>query len=198
MLHRICTVALLTCAVGYGQLDSNTVTVAASRTLTIQPDQVFFYVAVNSGIGTTLNTVLAALQPVGITATNFSSVSTGTFSTGVIQMASVQWSFTLAAPFADMQTTVAALTSLQQSVMQNNSGLTLSFSLGGTQVSQQLQQMQVCPLSGLLSDAQAQAQKLANVAGFSVGTVVAMSSSTSIPSGATLVCSMTVEFSLTH
>ena len=213
-MQRIGCLALLISAVAFGQLPSNTVTVTSSRTLNVQPDQIVFNVTVASGIGTSLTSVLAALQPAGITAANFSGVSTGTFSPGVVQMAAVQWSFTLPVAFAAMQATVTALTSLQQSITQNNSGLTLSFSVAGTQVSQQLQQMQVCPLSDLLSDAQAQAQKLAHVAGFSVGSVLAMSSSTldTAVSGnssvaelgiasptiysAPPVCSMTVKFSL--
>jgi hypothetical protein len=215
MMHRICTFTLQTSTVAFGQLPSNTVVVTASRTLSVQPDQVVFGVTVNSGIGASLTSVLAALQPLGITAANFSGISTSTFSTGVVQMASVQWGFTLPVAFANMQTTVAALTSLQQSITQNNSGFTLSFSVGGTQVSQQLQQMQVCPLSQLLSDAQTQAEALAYVAGFKVGSVLAMSSSTSNATSngdaslgvlgvvsyvqsytAPPVCSMTVKFSL--
>jgi hypothetical protein len=198
MLPRIFTLALIASSLAYGQLLSNTVTITASRTLNVQPDQIVFGVTVNSGIGTSLTTVLSALQPVGISAANLSSVTTGTFQTGVIQTTLVQWSFTLPAAFASMQSTVTALTNLQQNFMQNDSGLTLSFLVEGTQLSQQLQQMQVCPLADLLSDAQTQARSLASTAGFSVGSVVAMSSSTS-SGGVSItapVCSMTVKFSL--
>jgi len=78
--------------------------------------------------------------------------------------------------------------------MQNNSGLTLSFSIGGTQVSPQLQQMQTCSVADLLSDARTKAQQLANAANLFLGTVLAMSSLT--PSAPP--CLLTVKFAVTR
>ena len=75
-----------------------------------------------------------------------------------------------------MKATVTALTSLQQSIMQANSGFTLSFSVQGTQVSASLQQSQVCSIPGLIADATTQASKLASAAGLNLGSIAAMSS----------------------
>jgi hypothetical protein len=124
----------------------------------------------------------------------------------------LQWIFALPAPLAKMKDTIATLTSLQKNIAQQNNGLTLSFNVQGTQVSTQLQQSFVCPIPDLLADAQAQAQKLSSAAGLNLGTVLAMSSGTSSPVGATSavslpgfllttpilpsVCSMTVKFAL--
>jgi uncharacterized protein YggE len=79
-----------------------------------------------------------------------------------------------------MKATVTALTNLQQSIMQANSGFTLSFSVQGAQISTSLLQSQACNIAGLIADATAQAQKLASAAALSLGSILAMSTSTSI------------------
>jgi hypothetical protein len=203
----------------FGQLDSNSVTVTASRNVNLQPDQVLFGVYVGAPLTASLDDVLAAVKGVGITSANFSNVSGSP--TGIINVGAgfaqpptpVQWSFGLAVPFAQMRATVAALASLQQSIMQNNSGFSLSFSVQGTQVSASLQQAQTCSLTGLIADATAQAQKLASAAGLNLGSILAMSSLSSIPavqtysvflagsfaSGTTPQnCTLTVKFGLTR
>jgi uncharacterized protein YggE len=205
----------------FAQLDSNSVIVSATRSMTQQPDQVLFGVTVQSGLNTSLDDVVAALQGSGITAANFSAVSTAPayvlIGTGGPQPPMVtpmlQWTFALAVQLAKIKDTIATLSGLQQRIGQQNNGLTLSFNVQGTQVSAQLQQSQVCPTSDLLADATAQAQKLAGAAGLSLGAVLAMSNGTSVPSnvgsavsiaGALIfappvlpsVCSMAVKFAL--
>ena len=224
MVKRLSIFMLFLCApLAFGQLDSNSVTVTASRSTTQQPDQVVFAVVVQSGLGTSLDDVVAALRSLGITAANLSGVGSGGQLIGVIsptppQMIApmIQWVFALPVPIAKMKDTASAIAGLQKSIAQQNNGLTLSFNVQGTQVSPQLQQSQVCPIPDLLADATAQAQKLAAAAGLSLGVVLAMSSATSVPSGAISgsplfgsigfvsassvsfpsICSMTVKFAL--
>jgi hypothetical protein len=208
----------------FAQLDSNSVIVTATRSMAQQPDQVLFGVTVQSGLNTSLDDVVAALQGSGITAANFSGISAAPFTGNIIptpqqpptvtQM--LQWTFALQAPLAKIKDTIATLTALQKTIAQQNNGLTLSFNVQATQVSAQLQQSQVCPTSDLLADATAQAQKLAGAAGLSLGAVLAIASITSVPSniGSVVpvtsalnfvsststvfpaVCSMTVKFAL--
>lgn len=172
----------------FGQLDSNSVTVTASRGTSLQPDQAVFGVFVDSGLSSSLDDILAALKGSGITIANFSGVSTvnqpvilptgSGSSTGLPQtiQPTLEWTFGLPVALSKIAETVKALSSLQSSIMQNAAGLTLSFSVQGTQVSQQLQQSQTCVFSDLISDAQTQAQKLASAAGLGVGSILAMSS----------------------
>jgi len=165
----------------FAQLDSNSITVSASRNSALQPDQVVFGVYVDSGLNVGLTEILAAVQSVGLTQANFSGVST-TQSPIVltpnmpIVAPMLEWAFALPVPIANLKNTVTALTNLQGSIGQNNSGLTLSFQVQGTQVSPQLQQSQTCSIPDLLTDARAQAQKLATAAGVILGDVLAMSS----------------------
>ncbi len=175
---------LLFCSVAFAQLDSNSITVSASNNATLQPDQVVFSVSVQSSINTGLDDVVAALQGSGITAANFSGVNTqgqaiatlGTLPPNLTP--TLTWSFTLPAPLANIKATVASLTTVQQNIAKLNNGLTMSFSIVGTQVSQQLVQSQTCSLSGLITAATTQAQNLAAASGLTLGAILAMSSST--------------------
>ena len=89
------------------------------------------------------------------------------------------WTFSLPVPLTNTKTTVASLTTLEQNIAKQNNGLTLSFSIVGTQVSQQLAQSQTCSLTSLIATATTEAQSLASAANLTVGRILALSSSTS-------------------
>jgi uncharacterized protein YggE len=174
------------CPLAFGQLDSNSITVSASRNASLQPDQAVFAVNVQSGLSASLDDVVAALHGSGITAADLSSVNTPSliFATGGSGLPpaiplTLNWTFSLSVPLTKTKDTVASLTTLQQTIATANNGLMLSFSIVGTQVSQQLVQSQTCSLSGLISDATAQAQALASAANLTVGRILALSSGTS-------------------
>lgn len=179
---------VVSASLAFAQLDSNSITVNASRSAALQPDQALFVVSVQSDLNTSLSDVLAALQGSGITSANFAGVSTLfpslIFSPGTGPVTSppaptIQWAFDLPVPLTKTKDTLAALTALQQSIAQNNKSLKLSFSIQGTQVSQQFQQSQTCSISDLLTDARTQAQKLADASGVTLGVILAMSSQAS-------------------
>src|SRR5260370_31326366 len=75
MSKKALFLALVSGSLAFAQLDSNSITVSASRSGTLQPDQALFVVSVQSDLNTSLNDVLAALQGSGITSANFSGVS---------------------------------------------------------------------------------------------------------------------------
>ena len=171
---------VVSASLAFAQLDSNSITVNASRSAALQPDQALFAVSVQSDLNTSLNDVLTALQGSGITSANFSGVSSNSgFVLGPGQSQTFQWAFGLPVPLTKTKDTVAALTALEQNIAQKNASLKLSFSIQGTQVSQQLLQSQTCSIPDLLTDARTQAQTLAAAGGVTLGTILAMSSSTS-------------------
>jgi hypothetical protein len=142
MLKRLLTLCfLLSASLLFGQLDSNSITVTASQSVSLQPDQVSFGVSVTTSINATLDDVLAALKGSGITVANFYSVGNGSgFPLNIIngnpQPATlIAWNFSLAAPIAQLKATVTTLRNLQESLVQAKTGFTLSFTLQGTQVS---------------------------------------------------------------
>src|SRR5262249_5830899 len=156
MTRRLAAFLIFTsCA--FAQLDSNSVSVTVSRNTALQPDQALFTVAVTSDLNTTLSDVLTAVHPGGLTLANFSSaaptiqyVQNGA---GTKPQQLNQSIFALTTIIGNIKGTTENLTAIQKSVSQNSSGLTLSFSLQGTQVSSQLAQSQTCDIAGLLADA---------------------------------------------
>ena len=90
-------------------------------------------------------------------------------------------------PLSGLSGTIGVLTKLQQTMVQNNSGLTLTFSINGTQVSAQLQQTQPCSTPDLIADATGQAQKLADAAGMTAGPILRLSNAPSIQPAAEVV-----------
>jgi hypothetical protein len=157
---------LLAAAPVFAQLDSHTLAISATRSITPQPDQVVFGLSVNAAASTTLDQVVGALSGLGITEANLN---------GIGNLGPFQWGFTLAAPLSKLSTTIGALIKLEQSIGQNNSGLTLTFTIEGTQASQQVQQLPSCSDAELIADATAQAQKLAAAAGLTLGPILRVS-----------------------
>ena len=172
-MRNSCVMALLAAGAGlaFGQFESDTLTVQASRSVNLQPDQAAFYVSVASSRTTGLDEILAALQGSGVTAANFSSV----YDAGG-EPARLQWSFTLAVPWTKLKATLATLVTLQQSL--GKSGLQMNLSIG-TQFSPELLASQSCSLKDLVADARAQAQSMAASAGFAVGQIVSMADGSS-------------------
>lgn len=220
-MRRFAPVLLfLSCSLAFAQLDSNSITVSASNNANLQPDQAVFAVTVTAPQTTGLDDVLTALAGSGITAANLSGVSTQITSLlnpfpGSRIPPELAWSFSLTAPLANTKATVSSLTTLQQNIAKANNGLTLSFSIVGTEVSQQLAQSQTCSLSSLITAATTQAQALAAAAGLQLGAILALSSSTAsivpnsqlVSSGAFIStvynsapppCAVTVKFSVTR
>ncbi len=194
---------------------------SASNNVNLQPDQAVFSVTVTSPLTMGLDDVLTALAGSGITAANFSGVSTQLSSSllnpfpGAQSTPLLVWLFTVTSPLANTKATVASLTTLQQNIVKANNGLTLSFSIAGTEVSEQLAQSQTCSLSALITSATTQAQALAAAAGVQLGAILALSSSTStvttssqlVSSGAFIStiynstpppCAVTVKFNVTR
>lgn len=195
MLQRM--LLLLLPAVAFGQLTPNSVTVTANRNANLTPDQVIIGVDVTGPTSTTRDDAVAALDGTGITAANYSSVRTSQTYTGSQPQTVIVWSFSLTVDFSAMKDTLAQLSAAQARLSTKNNGLSMAYSVSGTQVSARLAQQTQCVLSDLISDARAQAQKLATAAGMSLGSILALSS-TATPSSSTSVpvCTLTAKFAL--
>ncbi len=204
MLKSGLIVLLLSCcSLAFAQLGANSITVSASNSASLQPDEATFSVTVQSGLTTGLDDVLMALQGLGITAANLSGVNTTPlYVNGSPSGLTLQWTFSLPVPLTNTKATLASLTMLEQTIGAQNSGLTLSFSIIGTQVSQQLAQSQTCSVSNLIASATTQAQSIAAAAGVTLGRINAISSLTSNvvanPYAAPSPCTITVTFGVTR
>jgi uncharacterized protein YggE len=150
-------ITILGLAIGpaaFAQLDSNSISITASRSVILQPDTASISATVTTAPDTNLDDVLAGLQGSGITASNFNRVSSAN--------RSLAWNFSWTVPIAQMKDTLASLAALK-----------LSYSVTGVQVSEAA--TPVCPRSDLIADATAQARKLAATTGLTVGRILAVS-----------------------
>ena len=168
MWKLLLSIPLLATSPVFGQLDSHTLSISATRSMYLQPDQVLFGLSVNTSATGNLDQIVGALSGLGITSANL----TGTFSS---KATTLSWNFSYTAPLSSLTTTVSALAKLEQTISQNNSGLTLTFSVDTTEVSEQLRQSQSCSNSDLVADATAQGQKLAAAAGLTLGPILKLS-----------------------
>jgi hypothetical protein len=197
---------LASSVIAFGQVTPNSVTVTATRNTNIPPDQVVFAVTVDAPVTATREDVLSALDGSTINASNFTGVRTAQVvdQTGRQTTIAVEWSFTLTAPITGMKSTIGLLTAIQSNIAKKNNGLSMSFSVQGTQISQQAQQSQSCSLVDLVGTARSQAQVLAVAAGASLGSILAVTGATTVApvenpfvqGGISPVCSITVRFAL--
>lgn len=168
----------------HSQATNNSITVTATQTTSAQPDQAIFGIVVNSGFDKNLSDIVGAVQSAGITAANFVGFGPGQFvlvnpfpPPGV--QPQLQWNFRLIVPISKVKDTTASLAALAQSIPQNKSGLSLTFSVQGTEVSSP--QPSPCSFSDLLTNARTQAGQLATAAASTVGLIQAISSATPAP-----------------
>ncbi|HUA57297.1 MAG TPA: SIMPL domain-containing protein [Verrucomicrobiae bacterium] len=175
-MRRILWLLILPLAL-WAQLDDNTVTVTASRTLpALQPDQAVFTVYVITPATATLDDAVAAVAGTGITAANLSGIVNlgvppppGSTSANP----STEWFFALTVPLASLGSTVSSLQTAGAGALQVNYSVS-------AQVSPQLQATQQCAYTALVGDARAQAQSLAMTAGAALGPILSVSDGSSI------------------
>ncbi len=205
MLKLRTLLVLVFTGLALGQVTPNSVTVNATRNASVQPDQVVFGVFVDTPSDAARDDVIAALQGSGITLANFSSVRSFQGVNTDQTVTTLEWSFYLTAALSTMKSTTGLLSAVQKSVAESKPGFKMFFGVEGTQTSPQAaQQAQPCPLSDLVADARAQAQKMASAAGGSVGAILGISSATLntnaanplVQVGSYPICSLTVKFAL--
>jgi uncharacterized protein YggE len=146
---------LLGCPV-WAQLDSGSLTVTATRSIVVQPDQVTFSASVTAAPDKTLDDVLASVASAGITSADLDGVRG--------DATNVAYSFFWSVPISKLNETISALQSLR-----------VSFGITGTQASGDLMATSRCSTSNLIADAEAQARKMAAAIGGSIGAVLSVS-----------------------
>lgn len=161
-------------------LQPNSITVTASRSTPLQPDQISMVLNVTSDVNAGVDDITAALQQAGISGVVFTGVYTTSQYSGnpPAQQSRLSWSFTLTAPLSKIKDTLSAILAAQQSLAKASPPLTLSSFGAQVQVSPDLAKSQSCPEADLIKDAQAQAQKVAAAAGVSAGPILGLTGGT--------------------
>ena len=146
--------------VAYAQADSGTIAIAASRNVTLPPDQVVYQIDVQIGLDATLSDVVALLAETGITEADLR------YANG--DLSKIHWGLQLTAPLSKSKETQAALARVAKAVG------TMSFSVSFAQVSEAAR-AQACDFSALVCDARREADRLASAAGVKAGEIVGLS-----------------------
>jgi uncharacterized protein YggE len=156
------------------------ITITATRSNTLQPDQVLILLSLQSGTDAALDDITTRLTAAGISGESFTGVNTSSFYSTQLQApeTALTWAFTLTTPLSKISPTVTQLVSAQKAV--KDSSMMLNFYVGGLQVSQQLEQSQPCKQGDLLLDAQAQAKQVAAAAGVSAGSILSIAEGGSV------------------
>ena len=135
--HARCAFALLLfghASIAYGQLDSNSVTVTASRTLSFPVDQLAYRVSACGPLTSTLDEAVAQVRSLGLTAADFLTVGTSS-GIGSSQATALCWGFNLVFPLAKSKATLDALGAAVSAATKNNAGWELSYYSNGAQSS---------------------------------------------------------------
>ena len=205
---RILTLAIacpLFASLAIAQLDPYTLTVTATRSISIQPDQARLVIYVDADPSVGLNDILNLVQSVGLTQTSLLNVYTA--SLGPPQSQALEWAFSLTVPYTSLKNTLSQLGTLQAA--QQTSGFMVTFQVTGVVVSPQLQASQTCQTAALVSDATAQAQALSQAAGLGLGPISSITDGSTgaapasvagvylfTPSAPSLACTAVVKFKL--
>lgn len=146
------------------QVDSDSITVTASRDVNLPPTQLVFSITVHTNNDGSLADVHQALQSAGLNGAVFTDLNTAYTGSGVNAATSLDWSFELRAPVASLKPTLALLESARL-----KSKPALAYSVGSDAAPT------ACNQADLLGEVTSGAQKLASAAGVGLGPVVAMS-----------------------
>jgi uncharacterized protein YggE len=169
----------LTMTFGGGQNSQRTLTVSASRTINVTPDQVTLAAYVDTTVDGTLDDAVAALAGTGFTGANLLNVSP------LYSQSGNEWQFSATVPLAKIIDSLAALQKAQNGVSGTAGVVTaVSFAVQGTQVSSDLAAAQDCTKPALVADAQAYARRVAAAAGLSLNGILAISDGAAQGSGA--------------
>lgn len=169
------SILFFTTSLAFAQLETNTVTVNASRNVSGVPDQVVLGIVLRTDASATLSQVVARLEGTGVTAADLVYLSTRQNSAG--DSPSLNWSFGLVVPFSRMKDTTATLAQLRGKLGLFHDEPMLVFSPIRDRWSDDAQ-IQACPLTTLVSDARRQAEGLASAAGMRLGGILSLSDQT--------------------
>jgi uncharacterized protein YggE len=161
---RLAILLLAAAATAFGQLEDDSLTVTATRTTSLQPDQATVSIYLSAPAGGSLDDAVVALQGSGVAASDLASVNSYTGDN------SLEWVFNRTVSFFQLKTTLAALDSIQSALAQK-----VSYFVQGSVSPEAQQAPALCPLPAMVADARAQAQRVADAAGVRVGPVVSLS-----------------------
>lgn len=147
------------CSPTLAQLESDSLTVAVTRSIGLQPDQAVITISVPSGLDGSLEEILGVVADAGITEADFSDV---TIVNGPLR-STLRWDFNLAVTMGQLPDKISSLR-----------GLGLAYAVRGVQVSPEKRASDQCPRADLIADATVQARKMALAAAVTLGPILSV------------------------
>lgn len=177
-MRTLISALFMTCA-ALAQLDSNSITVTASRRIYPALDEVQAYIRVYSPPDVTLEQVTEALRGAGAGPVTFGTVQTNrgfVIPIGAFE-GSTMWTFIATSPLSGLKEWLGRLDSAKAAIARSGSRLSMSYDVSGPQSSAKARLAVACSQSDLIADARSQAQAMAAAAGVGLGPVLAVADS---------------------
>jgi uncharacterized protein YggE len=161
---------------GYAQVDG--ISTTASRNLTLNPDEVTFYVSLTTELGTTLEEAVASMQDTGITAKQLLGITSTPEYYGPppqTRTARVAYQFFVTHPYGRLKEVADKLETARKAVVANNGDLQFTLYVSASEKAIEDNRQQLLPQ--LIAEARKKAELLANAAGMTLGPVLNVSES---------------------
>src|ERR1700682_5171218 len=174
LAKRLILAGLLSLASAAAQSAGPSVTVTASKQINLPIEQAYFEVSVGSGLSTTLDQVLPVVQSLGLTANDLVGMSGPSVGFQITTQPPNQilWSFRLVRSFAQLSQAFSEINSWSSGV---DPKFTAAFSLASLATTEATaRRLADDALPGLIADARAKAQHLADAAGLTVGPILSL------------------------
>jgi hypothetical protein len=155
------------------------ITVTASRTADLSPEEVTWNIAVLADQDSTLDQVLQAIKDTGLAAKDLTGISAQQYGPGPSQ-SRLAYQFAITARFASFKETMDKLAAARRSLLANNSNIELQtyfMSVAASEASRE--QARQAALADLIADARRKAELAAKAAGLTLGSIQGMIDSTS-------------------
>jgi hypothetical protein len=170
-----CTILLLTAVAAFAQTAPRTISIAASRNLTLLPDQVIYQVIVRTAATASLDDALAPLAGTPLTAANLTRAGNfNSFNPLLSGVADLYWTFEWITPLSNIKGANAMLSRAMQQAEQRSGAGSFTYEASRVQISEAAAR-QACDSTALVNDARTEAGRIASAAGVGVGSVISIS-----------------------
>jgi uncharacterized protein YggE len=172
---------LLFSALLHGQTDALSVT--ATKTVDLAPDEMTFNVVVLADQDTTLEQVLQVVKAAGVTANNLGGVGSSQFGPSPNQSRLV-YQFTLTTPLTKFKDALDGFTAVRRGLLANSSSMELQTNvIAITPTEAAREQARLLATTDLIADARKKADALAKAAGLTLGPIVGIGEVTPVLGG---------------
>jgi len=180
-MRKAALLLLLCGASAWPQVDG--ITASASRTVSLTPDEAVFAVAVTTGVGASVEQVVALLQETGVTARDLLAIGSAPEyygPSGPTPASRVTHQFGFVVPYSRMKETADKLDAARKNAAANDGELQYSLTVSASEKAFEEARQRLLP--ELVAEARKSAEALGAAADMTVGSILSVSENTA-PAG---------------